>query len=119
MGETLREQVEQIDDAHYPHHLRAIYYRQHVGAVGDHDIDRLAYAGLEREIARFRLDPRDRREEADYYRVIGDDEGVFGCMSLLGCQDVCPKGLSLQTQIAYLRRAMARAGLFGGVRRQA
>lgn len=76
--------------------------------------------GLNR-IARFRLDPRDRREEADYYRVIGDDEGVFGCMSLLGCQDVCPKGLSLQTQIAYLRRAMAmaRAGLFGGVRRQA
>jgi len=71
------------------------------------------------KIARFRLDPRDRREEADYYRVIGDDEGVFGCMSLLGCQDVCPKGLSLQTQIAYLRRAMARAGLFGGVRRQA
>jgi fumarate reductase iron-sulfur subunit len=32
-------------------------------------------------------------------------------MSLLGCHDVCPKELPLQTQIAYLRRAMARQGL--------
>lgn len=61
--------------------------------------------------ARFRLDPRDQRAEADYYRIIGDDAGVFGCMSLLGCHDVCPKGLPLQTQIAYLRRAMVRQGL--------
>ncbi len=64
--------------------------------------DFVGAAGLNK-IARFRLDPRDRREEADYYGVIGDDQGVFGCMSLLGCHDVCPKGLSLQTQIAYLR----------------
>jgi fumarate reductase iron-sulfur subunit len=68
------------------------------------------------KIARFRLDPRDRRGEPDYYRVIGDDAGVFGCMSLLGCHDVCPKGLSLQTQIAYLRRAMVRQGLTGPTR---
>jgi len=65
------------------------------------------------KIARFRLDPRDQREEVDYYQVIGDDVGVFGCMSLLGCHDVCPKGLPLQTQIAYLRRAMVRQGLTG------
>jgi fumarate reductase iron-sulfur subunit len=63
------------------------------------------------KIARFRADPRDSRGEADYYRVIGDDDGVFGCMTLLGCHDVCPKGLSLQTQIAFLRRKMLRAGL--------
>jgi len=63
------------------------------------------------KIARFRADPRDRRGDADYYRVIGDDDGVFGCMSLLGCHDVCPKGLSLQTQLAFIRRTMARAGL--------
>jgi len=65
------------------------------------------------KIARFRADPRDRRGDADYYEVIGDDDGVFGCMSLLGCHDVCPKGLSLQTQIAFVRRRMLRAGLGG------
>jgi fumarate reductase iron-sulfur subunit len=65
------------------------------------------------KIARFRLDPRDQRSDADYYRVVGDDDGVFGCMTLLGCHDVCPKGLSLQTQIAFLRRKMARAALNG------
>jgi fumarate reductase iron-sulfur subunit len=63
------------------------------------------------KIARFRADPRDARSEADYYEVLGDDDGVFGCMSLLGCQDVCPKGLSLQTQIAFMRRKMVWAGL--------
>ena len=63
------------------------------------------------KIARFRLDPRDARAEADFFDLVGDDTGVFGCMSLLGCHDVCPKQLPLQTQIAYLRRGMARQGL--------
>jgi len=58
------------------------------------------------KIARFRLDPRDTRSDADYYELIGDDTGVFGCMSLLACHDVCPKSLPLQTQIAFLRRKM-------------
>lgn len=62
------------------------------------------------KIARFRLDPRDVRDDADWYDVIGDDDGVFGCMTLLACHDTCPKVLPLRTQIAYLRRAMARAG---------
>jgi fumarate reductase iron-sulfur subunit len=62
------------------------------------------------KIARFKADPRDQRNDQDYYAVVGDDDGVFGCMSLLGCQDVCPKELSLQTQIAYIRRKMAFAG---------
>ncbi len=61
------------------------------------------------KIARFRLDPRDTRTDADFYDLIGDDDGVFGCMSLLGCHDVCPKELPLQTQIAFLRRKMVRA----------
>ena len=65
------------------------------------------------KIARFRADPRDQRADPDFYQVIGDDDGVFGCMSLLGCHDVCPKGLSLQTQIALVRRKMALAGLRG------
>ena len=63
------------------------------------------------KIARFRLDPRDTRNDEDFYELIGDDDGVFGCMSLLGCHDVCPKQLPLQTQIAYLRRKMAIIGL--------
>ncbi len=63
-------------------------------------------AGLN-QIARFRLDPRDKRSDADYYELIGNDAGVFGCMTLLGCEDMCPKNLPLATQIAFLRRRMA------------
>ena len=62
------------------------------------------------KIARFRLDPRDARSDQDYYDVIGDDDGVFGCMSLLACHDVCPKDLPLATQIAFLRRRMVTIG---------
>ncbi len=72
--------------------------------------DFLGAVGMNK-IARFRLDPRDARDDGDYYELVGDDSGVFGCMSLLGCHDVCPKGLPLQTQIAYLRRRMVRARL--------
>jgi fumarate reductase iron-sulfur subunit len=61
------------------------------------------------QIARFRLDPRDQRTDADYYELIGDESGVFGCMTLLGCEDMCPKDLPLATQIAFLRRRMAMA----------
>lgn len=71
--------------------------------------DFVGAVGLAR-IARFRLDPRDARDDADWYDIVGDDTGVFGCMSLLACQDTCPKQLPLATQIAYLRRAMARQG---------
>ncbi len=65
------------------------------------------------KIARFRLDPRDNRSDADYYELVGDETGVFGCMTLLGCEDMCPKELPLATQIAYLRRNMARQGIKG------
>ena len=44
------------------------------------------------------------------YELIGDDDGVFGCMSLLACHDVCPKNLPLATQIAFLRRKMVSVG---------
>ena len=46
----------------------------------------------------------------DYFELIGDDDGVFGCMSLLACHDVCPKNLPLATQIAFLRRKMVSVG---------
>jgi len=57
-------------------------------------------------VARFHLDPRDKRTDEDWYDIIGDDDGIFGCMSLLGCEDTCPKDLPHQTQIAFLRRRM-------------
>jgi len=63
------------------------------------------------KIARFRVDPRDRRNDDDYFELIGDDDGVFGCMSLMACHDVCPKELPLATQIAFLRRKMVSIGL--------
>jgi fumarate reductase iron-sulfur subunit len=63
------------------------------------------------KIARFRLDPRDVRDDEAFYELIGDDNGVFGCMSLLACHDVCPKDLPLQTQIAFVRRKMVKVGV--------
>jgi fumarate reductase iron-sulfur subunit len=72
--------------------------------------DFVGAVGMNR-VARFRLDPRDTRSDADWYDLIGNDDGVFGCMSLLACHDLCPKELPLQTQIAYLRRAMVKQGL--------
>jgi fumarate reductase iron-sulfur subunit len=72
--------------------------------------DFVGAVGMNR-VARFRLDPRDARSDADWYDIIGGDDGVFGCMSLLACHDVCPKELPLATQIAYLRRAMVRQGI--------
>jgi len=62
------------------------------------------------KIARSRLDPRDTRSDDDFYELVGDDNGVFGCMSLLGCHDVCPKKLPLATQLAFIRRKMVAIG---------
>jgi len=72
--------------------------------------DFIGAVGINR-LSRFRLDPRDTRSDEAFYEVIGDDSGVFGCMSLLACHDVCPKNLPLQTQIAFIRRKMVTAGL--------
>ncbi len=63
------------------------------------------------KIARYHLDPRDKRTNAEYYELIGDEDGVFGCMTLLGCEDVCPKDLPLQSKIAYLRRMMIKTSM--------
>lgn len=60
------------------------------------------------KIARFEKDSRDARTADDYYHIIGNQDGVFGCMTLLGCQDNCPKDLPHMEQIAYLRRKMAK-----------
>jgi fumarate reductase iron-sulfur subunit len=71
--------------------------------------DFVGAVGLNR-VARFKIDPRDKRTDEDFYEVIGDDSGVFGCMSLLACHDVCPKELPLATQIAFMRRKMVSIG---------
>jgi fumarate reductase iron-sulfur subunit len=67
--------------------------------------DFLGAAALNR-VARFRTDPRDQRTDKDYFEIIGNDAGIFGCMGLLACEDVCPKHLPLQNQLGFLRRKM-------------
>jgi fumarate reductase iron-sulfur subunit len=67
--------------------------------------DFLGAAALNR-IARFIMDPRDQRSDNEYFEVIGTDDGIFGCMGLLACEDICPKELPLQDQLGILRRKM-------------
>ena len=60
-------------------------------------------AGLNR-IARFMMDPRDTRSEADWFEIVSTSDGVFGCLGMMACHDVCPKELPLLEVYAYLRR---------------
>ena len=62
-------------------------------------------------IARFIVDPRDRRSDTEYYEIVGTDEGIFGCLGLLACEDVCPKRIHLQDQLGTLRRKMGWTGV--------
>ncbi|HJO53558.1 MAG TPA: 4Fe-4S dicluster domain-containing protein, partial [Verrucomicrobiota bacterium] len=59
-------------------------------------------------IGRFMLDPRDERDSEDWFELVSTDEGVFGCMGLMGCDDVCPKELPLLEVFAYMRRRMTQ-----------
>jgi fumarate reductase iron-sulfur subunit len=104
MDPALAEEIYELD--------RCIECGCCVGACGTLRMrpDFVGAVGLNK-IARFRLDPRDGRTDDDFYELVGDDDGVFGCMSLVGCQDVCPKSLPLATQIAFLRRKMLARGL--------
>ena len=65
--------------------------------------DFLAGAGLNR-VARFMMDPRDARDDADWFEVVAGSDGVFGCIGMMACADVCPKELPLLEVYAYLRR---------------
>ncbi len=67
--------------------------------------DFMGAAALNR-IARFVIDPRDERTDEQHFELIGTDFGIFGCMGLLACEDVCPKQLPLQNQLGFLRRKM-------------
>ena len=62
-------------------------------------------------IARFMIDPRDERPMANYFDVVGTDEGVFGCIGLMACDDLCPMEIPLQGQLAFVRRKMAQMAL--------
>jgi fumarate reductase iron-sulfur subunit len=78
-----------------------------VAACGAANInaDFLGAAGLNR-VARFMLDPRDARSNADWFDVVATEDGVFGCLGLMACEDLCPKELPLLEVSAYLRRRM-------------
>lgn len=54
-------------------------------------------------IARFMMDPRDERPNAAYFEVMGTDEGVYGCIGLMACDDLCPQEIPLQGQLAFVR----------------
>ena len=60
-------------------------------------------AGLNR-IARFMMDPRDERGDRDWFEVVASADGVFGCVGMMACHDVCPKELPLLEVYAFLRR---------------
>lgn len=67
-------------------------------------------AGLNR-IARFMMDPRDVRSDAAWFDVVSNSDGVFGCLGMMACHDVCPKNLPLLEVYAYLRRKMLASRL--------
>jgi fumarate reductase iron-sulfur subunit len=59
-------------------------------------------------IGRFMIDPRDERDSEEWFELVATDEGVFGCMGLMACDDVCPKELPLLEVFAYMRRRMSQ-----------
>lgn len=78
--------------------------------VANVSADFVGPAGLNR-IARFSMDPRDIRDDNDWFEVVSGENGVFGCMGMMACHDICPKELPLLEVYAYLRRKAAAAAL--------
>ncbi|MBI2875896.1 MAG: fumarate reductase iron-sulfur subunit [Candidatus Tectomicrobia bacterium] len=72
--------------------------------------DFLGAAGINR-VARFLVDPRDERSADQYFEVVGSEEGSFGCVGLMACDDNCPMEVPLQQQLAFVRRKMLLTGL--------
>jgi fumarate reductase iron-sulfur subunit len=70
--------------------------------------DFMGAAGLNR-IARFMIDPRDERDHETWFELVSTDEGVFGCIGMMGCDDVCPKDIPLLDTFAFIRRQMIRS----------
>ena len=80
-----------------------------IAACGVANIDDqfLGAAGLNR-VTRFALDPRDKRTDGDWFEVVATEKGVFGCIGLMACDDMCPKELPLREHYAWLRRMSLR-----------
>ncbi len=80
-----------------------------IAACGVANIDDrfLGAAGLNR-VTRFALDPRDKRNDSDWFEVVATEKGVFGCIGLMACDDMCPKELPLREHYAWLRRMALR-----------
>lgn len=72
--------------------------------------DFVGAAGLYR-VGRFMMDPRDERNEEQWFELISTDEGVFGCIGMMACGDVCPKDLPLLEIMAFVRRKMSSTAL--------
>lgn len=72
--------------------------------------DFLGAAGLNR-IARFMIDPRDERDNQEWFEMVSTDDGVFGCIGMMGCDDVCPKSIPLLDTLAFVRRKMLGTGI--------
>ncbi len=62
-----------------------------------------------KKMIRYLIDPRDKRIAEDYYKLIGHDNGIFGCLALAACEDICPKQIPLNSYAAFLRKKMAFA----------
>lgn len=72
----------------------------------------LGPAGLNR-VARFAMDPRDTRDDSEWFEVVSNENGAFGCIGMMACHDICPKELPLLEVYAYLRRKALAAGMEG------
>ncbi len=72
--------------------------------------DFIGATGINR-VSRFMIDPRDERTDKEYFEVVGNEDGAFGCVGLMACDDLCPMDVPLQKQLAFVRRKMAAAGL--------
>lgn len=73
--------------------------------------DFMGATGLNR-IARFIIDPRDERTDEQWFELVSTDEGVFGCIGMMGCEDVCPKDIPLLDTLAFVRRQMVGSGVW-------
>ncbi len=74
--------------------------------------DFLGAAGLNR-IARYMIDPRDGRNPETWYELVSTYEGIFGCIGMMACEDVCPKDIPLLETFSRVRRLMVSTGIFG------
>jgi len=81
-------------------------------AIANMRDDFLGAAGFN-HVARFLIDPRDDRTPGQFFDVVGTDEGIFGCIGLMGCDFFCPMDIPLQYQLAFVRRKMGQAALRG------